>query len=133
MRRSISKACVAVAVLAFCPTQGFAANAYFCAISEVYECLAVTGCKRVTPKDINMSALLALDIDKKELSSAGLGEPSRSEDIEGVVATDKVIFLHGTQDEETWNATISLENGTLTGGITSETSSFSLFGTCAKK
>ncbi len=133
MRLTISSACVAMAILAVFPTQGFAASSYLCAISEVQECLALTGCKRVAPKDLNMSSLVALDIDKNELSSAALGEPSRSEDIEGVVATDKAIYLYGTQDAATWNATISLENGALAGGITSGSSSFALFGNCTKK
>jgi hypothetical protein len=62
-----------------------------------------------------------------------IGENGETEDIEGLSSNDKNIFLYGTQDQETWNATISLENGALTGGISSGTSSFALFGNCTKK
>lgn len=133
MRISISKACVVTALLSFGPSGAFAAETYVCAIGEAYECLTVTGCKRVALRDVNMSAVIALDIDKKQLSSAALGEPSRTEDIEGLSKTDKAIFLFGTQDEASWNATVSLENGALTGGITSGTSSFAIFGSCTKR
>ncbi|HUU67402.1 MAG TPA: hypothetical protein VMW57_09025 [Methyloceanibacter sp.] len=50
-----------------------------------------------------------------------------------MTSTDKLVFLHGTQDEETWNATITLETGKLAGGITSGQSSFALFGNCTPK
>jgi hypothetical protein len=76
---------------------------------------------------------MLLDVDKKQLSSATIGEPSRAEDIEGVSVTDKAIFLYGTQDQETWNASISLESGALSGGITSGPSSFAFFGNCTPK
>ena len=62
-----------------------------------------------------------------------IGENGETEDIEGISSTDKAIFLHGQQDQETWNATISLEDGSLTGGISSTPSSFALFGHCTKK
>ncbi len=116
------------------PSVSFAgAGSQICAISEVYECLALEGCKRVPLKLVNLSAFMTLDVDKKTLTSATPGEAERSEDVEGLTVTDKAIYLHGTQDEETWNATIELKNGAFTGGITSGTSSFALFGTCTPK
>ena len=109
------------------------AESYICAVGEVYECEAVTGCKRVSTDTINLSEFVVVDVDKKQMTEGAIGENSETEDIEGLTSTDKAIFLHGTQDQETWNATISLENGSFTGGITSSPSSFALFGHCAKK
>jgi hypothetical protein len=109
------------------------AESYICAIGEVYECEGVTGCKRVSTDTINLSEFIIVDIDKKQLTEVAIGENGETEDIEGLSSTDKAIFLHGTQDQETWNATISLENGALTGGISSGPSSFALFGHCTKK
>jgi hypothetical protein len=123
----------AVAVLGVSPAPAFAGDSYICGISEVFECLALKGCNEVSPQTINMSPLMALDIDKKQLSAAGMGGTARTEDIEGVSTTDKAVFLYGSQDQNSWNATISLETGALTGGITSGTSSFALFGNCTKK
>jgi hypothetical protein len=133
VRVSISKAWMWVAFVSLAPAQGYAASPYLCAIGEVYECVAVSGCKRAALEDINMSAFMTLDVDKKQLTSATMGEDTRTEDIEGISATDKAIFLYGTQDEETWNATVSLETGALTGGITSGPSSFAIFGNCTPK
>jgi hypothetical protein len=111
----------------------FAEGSYICAISEVFECEPVIGCKEVTTDHINLSEFIVVDTDKKTLTGASLGETAQTEDAEGVVVTDKNIFLYGTQDVETWNATVSLENGNLTGGISSGDSSFALFGHCTKK
>ena len=110
-----------------------ASGSYICAIGEVYECEAVNGCKRVSTDTINLSEFIIVDVDKKQLTEAAIGENGDTEDIEGLSSNDKNIFLYGTQDQETWNATISLENGALTGGISSGTSSFALFGNCTKK
>jgi len=110
-----------------------ATGSYICAIGEVYECEAVNGCKRVSTDTINLSEFIVVDVDKKQLTEAAIGENGETEDIEGLSSNDKNIFLYGTQDQETWNATISLENGALTGGISSGASSFALFGNCTKK
>ena len=102
-------------------------------MGEVYECEAVTGCKRVSTDTINLSEFILVDVDKKQLTELAIGENGETEDIEGISSTDKAIFMHGQQDKETWNATISLEDGSLTGGISSSPSSFALFGHCTKK
>jgi hypothetical protein len=134
MRNLISAAC-ALSASAFLVTGASAAvsGSYFCAVSEVYECQGVVGCKRASTDAINLPELIVLDVDKKQLSGASMGEPSRTEDIEGLSSDDKNIYLYGTQGLDTWNATISLENGALTGGISSAPSSFALFGNCTKK
>jgi hypothetical protein len=133
MRISISTACGVFAALCLVPMTAAAAGSYLCAVGEAYECQGVTGCQRVSTDAINLSEFFVLDTDKKQLTSVSIGEASRSEDIEGMSATDKNIFLYGTQDVETWNMTVSLENGALAGGITSGASSFALFGNCTKK
>jgi hypothetical protein len=81
---------------------------------------------------INLSEFIVLDVDKKQLTPASMGETARMEDIEGLTSSDKAIFLYGTQGEDTWNATVSLTSGALTGGILSGTSSFAIFGNCSR-
>jgi hypothetical protein len=123
-----------IAFVCLAPGGAFAAaGSYLCAIGEVHECMAVTGCKRVSPQEVNLSPFIAVDVDNKKLSSVAVGRKADEEDIEGFTVTDKALFLYGTQDEETWNATVSLVDGTLTGGISSEGSSFALFGHCTAK
>ena len=109
------------------------ANSYICAVGEVYECEAVTGCKCVSTDTINLSEFIVVDVDKKQLTESAINENGETEDVEGITATDKAIFMHGQQDQETWNATISLEDGSFTGAITSSPSSFAVFGHCTKK
>ena len=133
MRVSIATALLIASICLVSGTASAASGAYICAIGEVYECQAVDGCKRVSTDAANLSEFIVLDIDKKQLTSASMGETPKTEDIEGISSTDKNILLYGTQDVDTWNATISLETGALSGGISSGPSSFALFGNCTQK
>jgi hypothetical protein len=94
--RSIYKAGLGLAVLCLTPATSFAENSYLCAINEVYECVAVTGCKRVSPKDANLAGVMVLDVDKKQLSLAPLSGRPRTDAIESLTVTDDAILLYGT-------------------------------------
>ncbi len=134
MRHPILRAAALSVSLCALPAVGYAdGGQYICAVGEVYECEAVNGCKRVSTDTINLSEFIVVDIDKKTLTGASIGDKPQTEEAEGIVVTDKNVFLYGTQDVETWNATFSLETGALTGGISSGDSSFALFGHCTKK
>jgi len=132
MRNSVLGPLALIAGLCALPVAA-SAESYFCAVTQVYECEDVIGCKQVSTDAIHLAELIVLDTDKKTLTGASLNETPQSEDIEDLEVKGKNIFLHGHQDEESWNATISLENGALVGGIASGTSSFALFGYCTKK
>ncbi len=132
MRNSVLGPTALIAGLCALPVAA-SAESYICAITEVYECVDVKGCEEVSTDTINLAELMVLDTDKKTLTGTSLNETAQSEEIEGLHVTDKHIFLHGHQDEESWNTTISLENGALAGGIASGASSFALFGHCTKK
>lgn len=132
MRKSLLGPAALVACVCALPVAA-SAEFYMCAISEVFECEAVTACKETTAAAVNLANFIVLDTDKKTLTGASLNKAAESEDVEGMVITDKHIFLHGHQEEETWNATVLLEDGTMTGGISSPPSSFALFGHCTKK
>ena len=103
------------------PTTGFAEEkSYVCAINEVYECVTVTGCSRVSLADANVAGIMVLDMEKKQLRSAPLGGEPRVDDIEGLSVTNKAILIHGTgkrETDRTVSALISLETGNLTAGI----------------
>jgi len=133
MRISISTAFLFASACLLPAAASAATGAYICAFSDAYECETVTGCHRASLHDINIPEFIVVDLDKKQLTGASLTDKHRTEDIEGMTSDDKHIFLHGTQDKETWNATITLETGELAGGITSSPSSFAVFGNCTRK
>src|SRR4029079_17539575 len=88
MRFSILAACCVAA--SFLSASAAYAESYICAVGEVYECEAVNGCKRTSTDAINLSEFIVVDTDKKQMTSASLGEKSpTTEDIEGVTTTDK--------------------------------------------
>ena len=134
MRISISKLCLGLASLCMVPATGFSADkSYLCAINEVYECVSVTGCSRISLEDANLVGIMLIDMEKKQLRTAPLGGELRADDIESVAVTDKSILLHGTgkrESDRTWSAVISLETGSLNAGVSTLDSSLSLLGQC---
>jgi hypothetical protein len=136
MRHSIYKAGLGLALLCVTSATSFAEKSYLCAVNEVYKCVAVTGCTRVSPKDANLGGVMLLDVEKKQLSLAPIGGEPRTEDIEGFTVTDDAILLFGTgkrQADRTWSAVISLKTGNLSGGVSTLDSSLAFSGTCSSK
>jgi hypothetical protein len=135
MRISTSKIFVGLAFLCMVPTIGFTEEkSYVCAINEIYECVAVTGCSRDSLEDANLAGIMVIDMEKKQLRTAPLGGEPRADDIESVAVNDKAILLHGTGKRETkrtWSAVISLESGNLNAGVSTLDSSLSLLGKCS--
>ena len=133
MRISISKACLGLAFLCMTPATGFAEKSYLCAINEVYECVAVTGCSRISIENANLPGAMLLDVEKKQFRSAPLGQDPSTDDIDSVTVTDDAILLHGTGRRETnrtWSAVISLKTGNLSAGVSTPDSSLALSGRC---
>jgi len=134
MRLVIYKAFFAVMLL--CGTSGVSFGKYLCAINEVYECVAVTGCNRVSPKDANLGGVMVLDVQKKQLSMAPLGGEPRTDDIDSLTVTDEAVLLYGTgkrKADRTFSAVISLKSGNLSAGLSTMDSSFSMLGTCSSE
>jgi hypothetical protein len=136
MRLSTYKAGLGLAVLCVTSATSFAEKSYLCAINEVYECVAVTGCKRVSPEAANLAGVMVLDVEKKQLSLAPLGGAPRTDEIESLTVTDEAILLYGTgkrRPNRTFSAVISLKTGNLSAGVSTLNSSLALSGTCSSK
>ncbi len=73
MRNSVLGPSVLIAGLCALPVAA-SAESYICAVSEVYDCAAVEGCKRVSTDAINLAELIVLDTDKKTLTGASMNE-----------------------------------------------------------
>ena len=90
MRISTSKVFLWLAFSCIVPATGFTEEkSYLCAINEVYECVAVTGCSRISIDDANLVGVMIIDMEKKQLRTAPLGGEHRADDIENVAVTDK--------------------------------------------
>ena len=136
MRISISKACLGFAFTCIAPAPVFAEQAYLCAINEVYECVAVAGCSRISLEDANLAGVMLIDVEKKQLSSAPLGQDPSTDAIDSVTVADDAILLHGIGKKDTnrtWSAVISLKSGNLSAGVSTPNSSLALAGRCTAK
>jgi len=135
MRMSIFKLGFGLALLLMTSASSLAAEkSYLCAINEVYECLSVTGCNRISLETANLPAVMLIDIENKKLSSAPIGQEPSTNDIENVAVTEKSILLHGIgkrgPTERTWSALISLKTGKLSAGVSTPDASLALSGKC---
>ncbi|MGB6348245.1 MAG: hypothetical protein WBF40_12925, partial [Methyloceanibacter sp.] len=81
MRISISTALLIASIGLGAGAASAASGSYICAVGEVYECEAVTGCKRVSADAINLSEFIVIDVDKKQLSETAIGEDGQTEDV----------------------------------------------------
>ena len=101
MRNSISKTCLGLTLICMAPSVCFAEQAYLCAINEVYECVAVTGCSRISLEDANLAGVMLIDVENKQLRSAPLGDEPTSDAIDSVTVADDAILLHGVGKKDT--------------------------------
>jgi hypothetical protein len=137
MRLSIFRLGFGLTFLCMAPATGFAEKSYLCAISEVYECVAVKGCSRISLETANLPAVMLIDVENKKLSSAPLGQEPNSNAIDNVTMTDDSVLLHGIgrrgPTDRTWSALISLKTGKMSAGVSTPDASLALAGNCTEK
>jgi hypothetical protein len=111
-----------------------AEKSYLCAIHDVYECVDVTGCNRISLETANLAAVIVLDVENKKLKSAAIGQDAKAVDINDLTITDKFILLHGigqnTPTPRSFSALIDTETGKLSGGVSTPDASLALTGKC---
>ena len=135
MRPSITKMCFGLcfAFLASAPSLA-AEKTYLCAISEVYECVELTGCSRISLKIANLPAVMLLDVENKTLKSASLGQEPRTNAIENVTITDEFILFHGIGKDaptpRSFSALVSKKTGKLSAGVSTPDASLAITGEC---
>jgi hypothetical protein len=135
MRLSIPKACMLIAALFVSTAPSMASEkSYLCAISEVYECVEVTGCQRISLETANLPAVMVLDVENKKLKSAPLDQDSRTADIDSLTTADDLILFHGVGKNgptpRTFSALISMKTGKLTAGVSTPDASLAITGKC---
>jgi hypothetical protein len=134
MSRLIFTAGLGLAALCVTSATSFADQSYLCAINEVYECVGIAGCKRVSPQGANLAGVMVLDVKKREVRLAPLGGKPRADNVESITVTDEAILLYGMgmrKVDRTWSAVIALKTGNFSGGISTLRSSFAWSGTCS--
>jgi hypothetical protein len=135
MRSMITKAGLGFLCLFAVPGSLAAAEgAYICAFTDVFECVDVEGCKRVTNDDVNLPPVLKVDFDKKVMTSDDLGVDPTDIEIKDVVTAGDLVLLHGIGKNETsprsFSAAISTKSGKLHAGITTGDATLALVGDC---
>lgn len=135
MRFVISKVGLGLLCLFAAPAYVAAAEGtYTCAFTDIFECVDVVGCKRVTNDTVNLPPVLELDLDKNVMTSDDLGEDPTDIEIEDVVKSGDLVLLHGIGRNEvsprSFSAAISTKTGKLHAGITTGDATLALVGDC---
>jgi hypothetical protein len=118
-----------------CTTPSLAAEkSYLCAIHDVYECVDVTGCNRISLETANLAAVMVLDVENKKLKSAPIGQEAKAVDIDNLTIADKFILLHGVGQNaptpRSFSALVDTETGKLSAGVSTPDASLALTGKC---
>jgi len=135
MRSVISKAGLGLLCLLTAPASVSAAEGtYMCAFTDVFECVDVKGCKRVTLDFINLPPVLKIDFDKKVMTSDDLGREPREVEMKNMVVQGDIVLMHGIGQNEvsprSFSAALSTKTGKLHAGITTADATLSLVGDC---
>lgn len=135
MRSMILKAGLGLLCLFAMSASAFAANgAYMCAFTDVFECVDVEGCKRVTLDFVNLPPVLKIDFEKKVMTSDDLGQEPRDVEIKDMVEQGDLVLLHGIGRNDvsprSFSAAISTKTGKIHAGITTGDATLSLVGDC---
>src|SRR5262245_35816849 len=135
MRISISTICLGLTVsIASSATSLAAEKSYLCAISDVYECVSVTGCSRISLETANLAAVMVLDLENKKLKSAPIGQEAKAVDIDNLTIADKFILLHGVGQHATpprsFSPLIDTKPGKRSAGGSTPDASLALTGKC---
>jgi hypothetical protein len=135
MRILISMMSLSLTVSVACTTPSLAAEkSYLCAVHDVYECVDVTGCNRISLETANLAAVMVLDVENKKLKSAPIGQEAKAADIDNLTIVDKFILLHGVGQNaptpRSFSALIDTETGKLSAGVSTPDASLALTGKC---
>jgi len=135
MRSMISKAGLGLICLLAAPaTVSAAGGTYMCAVTDVYECVEVAGCKRVSLDFANLAPVLKFDFDKKVMTSDDIGSDPREIELSNMEEMGDVLLFHGIgQNKESprsFSAAISKTTGKIRPGITTADATLSLTGDC---
>jgi len=135
MRSMISKMGLGLlCLLAGSATVSAAQGTFTCAFSDIFECVDVAGCTRVTNDFVNLPPVLKLDFDKKVMTSDDLEKDPTEIDIKDMVETGDIVLLHGIGRNEisprSFSAAISTKTGKFHAGITTGDATLALVGDC---
>ncbi len=132
MRVSGFQALAFVAGICVVPLQAWAAPAYDCQLTEVFECTAQTGCTKTTAADRNLPPMVTLNVKQKNLFSGLFGGQGFLESGD-VYEDDKVLILHGRRALQTWTAVVAKDTGAYSGSVSQLGTTYAEFGTCTGK
>jgi hypothetical protein len=127
----------AVLVVSTLPVASFAddfdgSKPLTCASIYSVECNAPTqDCKTGAPWMINFPVFIQIDFDKKQASTTKLYEDTRISPISQVTKLKNGhTAILGTDNDFVWNMVIAQETGSMTLGISGETTGYIIFGAC---
>jgi len=119
------------AALVLSPVTAQAAPKYACAVHEVFECTAVSGCKRIKHQTAGIPPMLTLNVKEKNLFSGLFGGGALLQ--QGDVYDDeKVLIMRGRKGLQTWSAVVEKPSGAMSGTIAQAGRAFTQFGTCVE-
>jgi hypothetical protein len=104
------------------------ATPLLCAVQTVMECERSGQCVRVTTDEVDLPALLRIDVPKKMISANGA---SRTAEIGSAANLDGRLVLQGGQQGRGWSVVIVEASGRMSAAVADSEAVFTVFGACA--
>lgn len=120
-----------LAAFALSPVTAHAAPKYACAVHEVFECTAVSGCKRVKHSQAGIPPMVTLNVKEKGLFSGLFGGVNLLEKGD-VYEDEQVLIMRGRKGLQTWTAVVEKPSGAMSGTIAQAGRAYTQFGTCVE-
>lgn len=98
-----------------------------CAVTDVHECAADAGCKRVTADSVNLPQFLRVDVKAGKVHSEAAGRASPFKTVQHL---DGALLLQGSENERGWTMMISETTGKMSATIAAAEEGFVVFGAC---
>jgi hypothetical protein len=105
------------------------ATPLLCAVQTVMECERSGQCVRVTTDEVDLPALLRVDVPKKMISAAN--GAIRTAEIRSAANLDGQLVLQGGQHGRGWSVVIMEASGRMSAAVVDSDAAFTVFGACA--
>ena len=103
---------------------------FLCSTSWTISCAADKICETGLPTEWNIPQFVIANLDRKTLSTTKAHGESRTTPIDLVRSENGLIFILGHELDRTFSVVVSESSGSMSGSITMESSTISVFGAC---
>lgn len=125
--------CLAIAMTLSLPVMADdlrGSDRFLCTSAETTACVEGDACFVVSPTELNVPRFVAVDLEKKTLSTTGASPAARTTPILQVIREDGAVFLQGVQVGRGFSIVVDEATGFMSAAIATDGVVVAVFGAC---